>query len=157
MAVFPMKKARSISTHQRRGARGFTLVEAAFVTVVVGLSCAALMQLLAAGTVANIDAAEITSGMNLGNNLHEATLPMTFAQILSLDGKNYSPPVDSQFNSLSTLGSTWKQHVDVKYVDPNNLSNLSGTTVEDTARVTVIVYHNNNAVYSTYWIVANVP
>ena len=137
--------------------RGFTLVEAAFVTVVVGLSCAALLQLLAAGTVANVESAELTSAVNVANNLHEGTISMTFAQVAALNNKDYSPPVDSRMTAIASLGSTWKQHVDVAYVDPQNLSALSGTGATAAARVTVTVYHNSNKVYDTRWVICNVP
>ncbi|HZZ44061.1 MAG TPA: hypothetical protein VFE58_14085 [Tepidisphaeraceae bacterium] len=141
-----------------RRVRGFTLVEAAFVTVVVGLSCAALIQLLAAGTVANVDAAAMTSGVNLANNIHEATLPMTFSQVLALDGQNYSPPVDSRAQPVTGMGTNWKQHVDVKYVQPQSISVLSvNNAVTTAARVTVTVSHENIAIYSTSWVVSNVP
>jgi hypothetical protein len=133
------------------------LVEAAFVTMVVGLSCAALMQLLTAGTVANAESAELTSAVNLANNVHEATLGMTYVQVVNLNAKTYAPPVDSRMRPVADLGSSWSQRVTVTYVDPNNLPSSAGNGVQPTARVTVAVSHNNNVVYTTRWVVAYVP
>jgi type II secretory pathway pseudopilin PulG len=141
--------------HPRRRSRGFTLIEAAFVTLVVGLACASLMQLLASGTIANAESAELTTGMNLANNLHEAMLPMTFAEVVATKGTDFSPPVDSRLKDVTDLGTNWKQHVDVVYVNPQQISATSGAAAQDTARVIVTVYHGPTRVFSTNWIISN--
>jgi type II secretory pathway pseudopilin PulG len=137
--------------------RGFTLIEAAFATMVIGLGVTALIQLMAAGTVANADGTEMTTAINLANNVHEATLTLSYAQVLALNNKDYSPPVNSNFKSISQLGTTWKQHVDVGYLNPDNLNGATVVTVQPTARVTCTVSHNGAAVYKTIWVVTNVP
>ena len=140
-----------------RARRGFTLIEAALVTFIVGLSCAALLQLLAAGTVANVESAELTTAINLAKNVHEATLRMDYAEVVAKNNAEYCPPVDSRLTPVADLGAAWKQRVTVAYVDENNLSGPAGTGVTPTARVTVTVYHNNAPVYTTRWIAAYVP
>jgi type II secretory pathway pseudopilin PulG len=142
---------------QRRSPRGFTLVEAAFVTAVVGIAITALLSLLAAGTIASRESSELTTAINLVNNLHEASLTITYSQVMALNNANYSPPVDSNLQSITALGSTWKQHIDVYYIDPTNLNGGStGVTVQSTARMIVTIYHNNIVLYTAQWVVSNI-
>ncbi len=56
------------------GARGFTLVEAAIVMVIVGFAVLAMLELLAAGSVTNAESAEMTTGVTLANNIRELSL-----------------------------------------------------------------------------------
>jgi len=69
-------------SHPRRAAgrrrTGFTLVEAAMVTVIIGVGVMAMLTLLAAGTAANEDATQLTEAINLANNIHEITMGMPY-------------------------------------------------------------------------------
>jgi hypothetical protein len=78
---------------------------------------------------------------------------MPYTDVVALDSKDYSPPVDARLKAVDDLGNGWKQHVDVDYVDPNHLSSLSGSAVQPAARVTVTAYHNGAAVYTGAWVV----
>src|SRR5256885_5915585 len=51
--------------------RGFTLMEASLVTVVIGVGIVAMLQLLASGTMVNGYSNEQTAAVNLANNIHE--------------------------------------------------------------------------------------
>src|SRR3954466_8404545 len=53
------------------GRRGFTLMEASLVTVVIGVGVVAMLQLLATGTMVNGYSNEQTTAGNLANNVHE--------------------------------------------------------------------------------------
>src|SRR5688572_5057656 len=100
--------------HPRRPRRqGFTLIEAAIVTVIIGVGIVAMLQLLATGTVSNVEGTKMTTGMNFANSVHELTLSLAFADpttptnwghetgettatyddIDDLDGKTFSPPI----------------------------------------------------------------
>ena len=54
--------------------RGFTLIEAALAIVIVGVGVTALLELLAAGTMSNSAGTELTTAINLANNIHEITI-----------------------------------------------------------------------------------
>src|SRR5690349_6272577 len=54
----------------RRREGGFTLVEAALTMVIIGTGVVAMLQLLAAGTMSNSSAAELTTAVQLANNCH---------------------------------------------------------------------------------------
>lgn len=58
----------------RRRAAGFTLIEAALAIVIVGVGVTALLELLTAGTMSNLAGAELTTAVNLANNVHEITI-----------------------------------------------------------------------------------
>jgi prepilin-type N-terminal cleavage/methylation domain-containing protein len=148
--------------------RGFTLIEAAIVTVIVGVGVVAMLQLLASGTMANTESTELTTAMNLAGNIHEMSLGISYKNIMTLDGKNFSPPIDGQLtfntatppavtsygNSISTL-TNWKQAITVNYVDHNKITlTVPKTQLEPTARISVTVSHGTRPVYTTSWIVS---
>lgn len=132
---------------------GFTLIEVALCTILVGFGVAATMQLFAAGTVANVKSSELTTATQLGNALHEATLRMNYADVVALDGRTYSPPIDAAGSSITSLGNSWKQQVSVSYVDPVQLTRTLAIA-QPMASVTVTVSHNQTTVYTNDWIIA---
>jgi prepilin-type N-terminal cleavage/methylation domain-containing protein len=64
------------SSDRRR--RGFTLIEAAMVTVIIGVGVVSMLQLLAAGTVSNSEGTELTTAINLANNIREMSLGLAY-------------------------------------------------------------------------------
>ncbi|MDB5321822.1 MAG: hypothetical protein JWN40_3453 [Phycisphaerales bacterium] len=168
------------SQASRRPRRGFTLIEAAMTTVIIGVGCVAMLQLLGAGTIANNDGAELTTGMNLAGNVRECmtgvgysdptnpthwgteTGETTYASYNDLDdfdGKTFSPPIDARRQSLGTNYSSWSQVVKVETIKPTALqvttSHLTLTPdLRPTCRCTVTVYRNGKLVYTQSWIAA---
>ncbi len=136
--------------------RGFTLIEAAIVTAVVGIGVLAMLQLLAAGSMANAESTQLTTAMGLASNIQEMSLSVPYKTVFAdLNNKSYSPPVDARGNPQNDLGTSWRQQVSVKYVDPNRLTfDLPDTSVVPTARITVTVSQNNQMIHTTNWIVA---
>src|SRR4051812_47793467 len=66
---------------QRRSAfrRGFTFIEVAITTAILGLGMSALVTLMASSGSANYAATELTTAMNLANNIHELSERLAFA------------------------------------------------------------------------------
>lgn len=126
---------------------GFTLIEAALVTVIVGVGIVAMLRLLAAGTFVNAQSAQTTTAMNLAANLHEAMLRMSLDQVMAMNNAAYSPAVDANLTEVSSL-SSWSQTVGVQYVLPDKLTTASPTKTT-AALVTVTVKHNGDAVYAS--------
>ena len=135
-----------------RSRSGFTLIEAAIVTAIVGIGVVALVQLFAAGSMANADSTELTTAVYLANNIDEMLQGVTYANLKpNYDNQTYSPAIDATGATLSGFDN-WKQVVSVKYVDPNLLTSVvPDSQVEPTCRVSVTVYHNNVAVYNAQW------
>jgi prepilin-type N-terminal cleavage/methylation domain-containing protein len=132
---------------------GFTLIEAAIATVVIGVGFTAMLNLLAAGTMSNRDATELTTALNLAGNLHEAAVRMKYDDLFDLE-KTYPQAVDARLNVLPGMPG-WSQVVDVTYVDPSLITKaVPDNQYEPTTRVTVSVRRNNHEVYRTSWIAA---
>src|SRR5258706_9513897 len=103
----------TFSTRTRPIRRGFTLIEAAVTTVIIGVGCVAMLELLGSGTLANNDGAELTTAMNLAGNIRECMTGVAYTDPTSpthwgteagetsvalyndlddFDGKQFSPP-----------------------------------------------------------------
>jgi type II secretory pathway pseudopilin PulG len=140
---------RRVRSRGRR--RGFTLIEAAMATVIIGFAFTAMLSLLAAGTVSNKEGTELTTAINLVGNIHEAAVRVDYANILSLRG-SHNPPVNGHLQSMSGM-TGWQQVVSVQYVDHNCLTlAVPDTQVEPTARITVVITRQGKFVYQTSWI-----
>jgi len=132
---------------RRRRRTGFTLIEAALVTVIVGVGIVSMLRLLAAGTFVNAQSAQTTTAMNLAANLHEAMLRMSLDQVVAMNNASYSPAVDANLSPITSL-SSWSQKVSVQYMRPDKLTSPAYTK-STAALVTVTVQHNNNQVYAS--------
>src|SRR5262245_36854297 len=93
-------------THQPR--RGFTLIEAGITTVIIGVGVMAMMQLLAAGTVSNVQAFEMTTGVNVAKAVREISIQKSFDDIIAMDGTHHQPPWDSRSQAMDDL-TDWRQ------------------------------------------------
>jgi hypothetical protein len=151
-------------------------MEAALVTILIGVGVVATMQLLAAGSMSNAYANEMTTAVNLANNVHEIALGLPFYDpetptnqppdwstpesggalgmddLLDLDGKTFSPPLDARRLPIS-LYANWSQVVQVQSVANDSLTSVRpDTTSEPTAKVTVSILHNGRQVYQSSWV-----
>lgn len=165
--------------HLRFRRRGFTLIEAAITTVIIGVGCVSMLALLGSGTLANNEGAELTTAINLAGNIREAMTGVRFADqstpthwgpetgeslsgyddVDDFDGASFSPPIDARRVALGSNYAAWTQKVSVVSVRPDNLSvTMSHLTLEPalrpTSRVTVTIERNGQFVYSQNWIAA---
>jgi type II secretory pathway pseudopilin PulG len=160
--------------------RGFTLIEAAMTTVIVGVGILASMSLFAACSQQNTNASEMTTAMMLATNIQEAMANMAFCDPITgkttfgpeggetltsyddlddFDGQNICPPIDALRASIPNL-SQYSQVINVDPVDPNNLSvTLPKTITNRTAvRIQVHIYFKplsggaSQEVYRTGWV-----
>jgi Tfp pilus assembly protein PilV len=158
--------------------RGFTLIEAALTTMIVGLGTVAMMGLFTTGISSANNAANLTTGVDLAENIHELCdrLPFsnpstnywgipngfTIANLMAsgnitwLSGQTFSPPIDATGSAVSSL-SGWSQVVAVNSVSPTSISTNAATNSTSTypmSRVTVTVNHGTTQVFQTAWLVA---
>jgi type II secretory pathway pseudopilin PulG len=173
--VFPIRRAPRLP---RR--RGFTLIEAATTTVIIGVGCVAMLQLLGAGTMANHQGTESTVALNLAGNVREAMAGLAFTDVTSpthwgpeageavvkqyndlddFDGWSSAPstPIDAKRDRLPTEYAAWSQQVKVESLNPDNLSTpmahlTLSPDLRPVSRITVSVFHNGNLIYSESWI-----
>jgi prepilin-type N-terminal cleavage/methylation domain-containing protein len=132
--------------------RGFTLIEAMLTTIIVGVAFTAMLQLLAVGTVNNLKAGELTTGVSLARNIREYTLNTKYANLPALNNVSYSPPKDSRGVAISSL-SGWQQKITVQSVNPDNIQQDILDATPDAVRVTVVVNHNSQKVCDLTWYV----
>lgn len=140
--------------------------------VIISVGVMAMLQLLAAGTVSNEDGAELTTAVNLANNVHEISLwlafndptngsspstkessPANYNDIWDMNGDTYSPPLDVTRVPIAGY-SNWSQQVTVSTVDPNNVTaTRPNDPTQPTARVSVTVSHHGKQVYQASWLI----
>jgi prepilin-type N-terminal cleavage/methylation domain-containing protein len=130
--------------------RGFTLIEAALATVIVGIGIVATLQLLAVGTSANVDGTQQTTALNLTKGVREMSLKLSFADVLALHGDSYQPPKDSRGVELVGFDE-WRQTIEVRAVHPDRLATPIVDPTPDMVRVTVRVTQNDKPVSELSW------
>jgi prepilin-type N-terminal cleavage/methylation domain-containing protein len=130
--------------------RGFTLIEASLTTVIVGVGVLAMLQLLASGTVNNIEAVETTTGANVAKSIREIAVQKSMAQVVAMNGTYHEPPWDSRSQPIDDLPN-WRQTIAVQAVSPNNLTANVTTATPSAVRVTVTITHHGQKVYDLSW------
>jgi Tfp pilus assembly protein PilV len=147
------EKARSLlGRRPRRRRGGFTLMEASLATAIIGIGFLATLNLLAAGTRANIEGSEQTQGMNLARAIREGTVSMTFNNIRALNNVTYSPPVDSRGVQLSGMPD-WQQKITVTAVTPTQLTQDIVDANATACRVKSTVSRNGTKVAEMSWYI----
>lgn len=134
----------------RRRQAGFTLIEAALTTMIIGIGLVATLQLLAAGTSANIQGASTTTAVNLAKSVRELTLKHSFAEVRAMNGTSFSPPVDSRGERIEGLDN-WTQSIQVRAVDRDRLTTEIVDPSPDAVRITVTVTKNGENVSRLTW------
>lgn len=138
-----------------RNVRGFTLIEAAIVTAIVGLGIVGLLELIASGSMANVQSSELTTAVFLAQNIDELLQDAPYATLHNTyDNVTYTPPRDGRGQQLTSFNG-WSQAIDVSYVDPDRVTlTVPDTQVEVTSMVTVTIIHNGKVIYTAKWLAA---
>lgn len=164
---------------------GFTLIEAAVATVVIGLGVVALMHCLGAGTRVNAEGREITQAVFLAQEIREWTLRLPFSDpdpgdahrppgpdapnspsvvVDDLDDlMNYTfcPPRNGMGGPITTMAD-WSQQVLFEWRDPDNLS-LTVPPPTDCSlgtgviNITVVIRRGDREVLRTSWLAVRRP
>ncbi|MGA2497254.1 MAG: hypothetical protein ABSH20_05910 [Tepidisphaeraceae bacterium] len=154
-----------------RHRRGFTLIEAALVTIIVGTGVVAVMQLLAAGSMSCRQSQDLTTAVHLANQIHELSLGLAFSNtvnpavwgptagqtlanydnVTDLDGQTYSPPIDARRQTLTNL-SGWSQSITVNSVDPARITVTVPKGSTRAEQLTVNVSRNGQLVFTESWL-----
>jgi prepilin-type N-terminal cleavage/methylation domain-containing protein len=163
-----------------RRRRGFTFIEVAVATVVIGLGMAGLVSMMGASGKVNSSATELTTAMNLANNIHELTERLlytdghwgketgeTISNCDSCDDLNGMAPGSGSTTVVDCVGqpmptvagmdwSGWQQQISCALVDPTNVTQTiasTDTSVNNVMRITCTIVHNSATVYQQSWIV----
>ena len=132
---------------------GFTLIEALFAILLVGLAIASLMGANTAFTRSNGAGAELSTAEFLLEQVKELTATLPYDDLDDFAGASpFSPPIsaDEDRTPLADFAA-FTQQVTVQNVSASNF----GLVVEyptDFVRVTVRVLHNSAEISSASWI-----
>ena len=139
------------------------------VTVIIGVGVVGMLELLAAGTLSNTKGTELTTAINLANNVREISLGLAFADpqqpdvwntkeatvaqyddIKDLDGESWCPPRDVRKQEIISYNN-WRQTIKVETVDPNDVKSdpRPRDPKEVTARITVTILRGTDPAKST--------
>jgi hypothetical protein len=149
---------------------GFTLIEAALVTCIIGIGVLAMLQLLAAGTASNSAGAEMTTALNLAKGIREMCTGLAFADdnqpthwgseagetiatyddLDDLDGKIFNPPIDALKITLPDYAA-WEQRVTVQSVDADRITIPVPNGTSPATRITVSIFRNGQRVCDISW------
>jgi type II secretory pathway pseudopilin PulG len=138
-----------MKTTIRRGRRprGFTLIEALYATMIVGLGVTALMMVFGAGTRINDYGNNLSTAVFLAEELRGMTDNLAFDALAGMDGNTYHG-VDANGQALAGL-DRYQQVLDVQPVDPVALTPLGASL---TLRLTAIVTNPNGAETRFSWL-----
>lgn len=146
----------STQCHRSARRKGFTLIETALATLIVGVGVVATMRLFASCSIQNRESAELSTAMMLATNIQEATGGLSFADpgvpnhfgpetgeslgtyddVDDFDGASYNPPIDSLRQQITSLG----QYTQVVSVWPINPSQLSSNSNESSPSIPKTTY-----------------
>jgi prepilin-type N-terminal cleavage/methylation domain-containing protein len=167
-----------LAGNRRRFRRGFTFIEVGVTTAIIGMGMAALVTMMAASSKANYTATELTTAMNLANNIHELSERLAYTDgswgmdngetiancnscddlaglTLGAGGTSVVDAVGQPMPTTSTMSWTgWQQQISVTLVDPNNIQTAlasTDTTTYNVMRITCTIVHNGNLVYQQSW------
>jgi prepilin-type N-terminal cleavage/methylation domain-containing protein len=154
---------------------GFTLIEVAIATAIIGIAVVALLTALAAGTRTNSAGQELSQAVFLSQAVREWTLTLPYSDQDDADQGNppgpdgsdpqnfvddlddllsvtYSPPRNSMGEKLTDMIG-WSQIVSVTYRQPSDLDTVVSPGPTDVARVEVTIQRSGRDILTTGWLV----
>lgn len=154
---------------------GFTLIEAAVATAVIGIGVVALLTAVQAATRTNQAGRSLTQAVFLAQEIREWTLrlpfkdpetpanppgsdegnPQTFVDDLDdLAGVTYSPPRDTHGSAIADM-TAWSQTITLTWRDPTDLTSVVSNGTSDIVHVQVDIRYLDCPVLSTGWLATN--
>jgi len=150
---------------------GFSLIEAMFAVLLVGLAIAALVGANAAFTKANGAGADISTAEFLLEQIKELTATVAvvdpetetatfgaeegavglYDDLDDFDGASFSPPIGIDRTSLTDFGA-FTQQVTVQNVSASDFESVVADHSSDFVRVSVKVLLNSKEISSASWI-----
>ena len=164
-----------MKTRYRKLARGFSLVEVAVATIIIGLGVAALMVSVGAGTRTNNEGMKLTEAVFLAQEMREWTLKLPFVDpnlpnsppgpegsenpqvsvddLDDLMNVTYSPPRNGQGSPITDMAG-WSQHITITWQDENSLALTVSNGSSNFVYVEVRIAYQGQEVLTTGWLVA---
>jgi len=137
---------------KKKKTHGFTLIEAVFATMLLGLVIAALAAASGAFTMANGYGVDLSPAEFLIEEIREKTANVDVDTLLSTyDGQTYSPPIALSGAAMTDF-SGFTQQINIEHVQSGNFDQVDGSGTSDFVRVTVAVTKNGKTIAETSWI-----
>jgi len=155
---------------------GFTLIEAAIATAVVGIGIVALLDGMASGTRINSAGRDITQAVFIAQEIREWTMRLPFSDLDEADMDNppgpdsptspqyvvddlddlmdatFDPPRDGQGNRITEMAD-WTQTIAMHWKDPYSLTTTVPAGSSDVVSVAVTVCKAGREIMTTTWLV----
>ncbi|RPI64127.1 MAG: type II secretion system protein [Planctomycetaceae bacterium] len=170
-----MLSKRPSAGRRLRGCEGFTLIEVAIATVIIGLGVTALLTSIGAGTRANKGGQKLTQATFLAQEIREWTLRLPFKDTDAADASNppgsdgydpqtyvddlddlmnvtYNPPRDGRGQAITDMPG-WSQTITMTWRNPANLASVVTAGTSKVVYVQVCVAYNAQPVLTTGWLV----
>lgn len=164
-----------ISTTRRSGRGGFTLIEVAVATAIIGIGVVALLVAIASNTRVNDAGSKLSQAIVLAQELREWTMALPFSDqdpgdkgnppgpdgsdpqvfVDDLDdmmGVTYSPPRDGEGQALHSLQG-WAQTIELTWCDPNDLNAVVTPGESNVIYAQVHVAFKGRPILTTGWLV----
>lgn len=159
------------------GRGGFSLIELAVSTAIIGIGVLALMSAIGNGSRANGEAREMSRGVFLAQEIREWTLRLPFKDPDAADANNapgpdgtdpqtfvddlddltnvtFTQPRDGRGVAITELAN-WSQSITLTWRDPDNLAGPAATAGStNVVNVQVVVKNRGVPVLTTSWLVA---
>jgi len=145
--VKPMRQ-NIIRTGRRREV-GFTLMEAVFSIMIVGLGVVAMMQLFGSGTKVNAYGNHLSSAVFLAEELQAMTDDVAFDDLLSYNGQTFNG-VDANEKPVEGLAN-YQQQLFAEGVTPGDLTVYVGHD-QEIIRLTAVVNHQGLELARISWL-----
>lgn len=139
------------TTKHKKQSGGFTLIEALFAAMLIGLVVAAIAVSSSAATMVNGISIDMSTSEFLIEELREMSATMTFNELGTYTTGDINPPKDMNGDAMTEF-SDFTQHVDIVHVSAINLQTVDTTGTSDFLRITVTINKNNSPVSSASWI-----
>ncbi len=161
------------TTNKRSRRKGFTLIEAAIATCIIGMGIASLMAGLGAYSRANGGATEITEAIFLLQEIREWTVRLPFSDPDAADagnppgldtydygvvddlddlmGATYNAPLNARGEAMYDK-MAWSQQVTLTYLDSDDLTAVPAGA-SGMVRVEVEMTYQGRHIYSAGWLV----
>ena len=131
--------------------KGFTLIEALFAAMLIGMVIAALAVSSGAATMVNGAGIDLSTAEFLIEEIREMSATMTFDEIDNYTEVNINPPIDINEDPMNEF-SGFTQNVDIVHVLASDLQTVDGTNSSDFLRITITITKNGRPINSASWI-----
>ena len=160
----------------RQNRSGFSLIEVAIATIILGVGITALLTCLGSGTVANYEGAKLTQAVFLAQELREWTLKLPFSDLDPADANNPPGPDGADPNTFvddlddlmdvtfseprNAIGSPianmpgWTESIYITWRSTDDLLTTVAAGTSDLVDVMVTINYNGAEVLQTRWLVS---